>query len=589
MQPIKSFVLSALLCVVSTGAQAAPLQATIMEIQGSGQFSPLAGQQVTTEGIVTQTTANGRHFWLQDAAGDGHGETSDGIFVSGGVQIASLGLRPGDRIRLSAEVQEQVFGRALPLTRLRRIAEIEIIDRDMPQPAAVEIHRLPDESIPDAIAFWERLEGMRVRVDKALVVAPTSRFGETVVITRANARRDSGYEPRTGVIRLRSEGEGEVDYNPERILLDDSTLTMPEVMPGQRMTNLRGVVDYTFGNYKIQLDRFELAEGPRPRKGQREKSKRWSPLTLASFNLENLFDLIDDPDTDDGSSTPSAEALQIKLDKLSLAIIDTLRLPTVIAVQEVENETILRTLAERINARSGSQYAVRALGSSDGRGIENGLMWDRRHISLRSAQRLGGDAIEAAFGAGSASPGREPLHGIFEHGGRPLHVIVNHFKSKGGDDPLFGQRQPPLRITEEQRKLQALALRQHIDRILDEDGHSELVVTGDFNDFEFAEPGEGEDHPLAIIAGLDEDQPRLHNLIEEIPASGRYSYIFDGNAQVLDHMLVSEAVAEALKEVAFVHINAGSPAALAGDATTARRSSDHDPLLASFRFRQHDH
>lgn len=55
----------------------------------------------------------------------------------------------------------------------------------------------------------------------------------------------------------------------------------------------------------------------------------------------------------------------------------------------------------------------------------------------------------------SPEPVRKPLAGEFSYDGRPLFVITNHWKSKGGDDPLFGRLQPPTLVTEAQRTAEA--------------------------------------------------------------------------------------------------------------------------------------
>ena len=103
------------------------------------------------------------------------------------------------------------------------------------------------------------------------------------------------------------------------------------------------------------------------------------------------------------------------------------------------------------------------------------------------------------------------------------------------------------------------------------------MVTGDFNDFAFEEPGEGAAHPLAIISGTD-----MTNLVMQTPAAERFTFVFDGNSQVLDHMLVSSSLLAELSAVRIMHFNTPFPASLEDDVTTALVSSDHDPILARF-------
>ena len=89
-----------------------------------------------------------------------------------------------------------------------------------------------------------------------------------------------------------------------------------------------------------------------------------------------------------------------------------------------------------------------------------------------------------------------------------------------------------------------------------------MVVVGDFNEFAFVSP-------LKIL------EERLHNLTKELPANERYSYIFEGNAQSLDHILVSPSL-KASAEMDIVHVNAEF-------AETATRASDHDPIVVRLR------
>lgn len=554
---------------------ATPEAATIMRIQGHTERSPLEGTVVVTEGIVTLCSRNGRRCWLQHPEGDGDPATSDGVALHLGGRRASAPLRPGDRVRVQGRVRERQFGAGLPLTEITRVRQLQVLSRGHDLPPPVIITRLPDLAVADAIGFWEKLEGMRVQVDDAVAVAPTNHFGEFTVLTAANAQPGSGYQPENHHLLLRPLANGAVDYNPERIIVDDEARAAPDVHPGDRFRDLVGVVDYAFGNYKLQ------------RQGGRHLARRRPPpqtpavapgLRLATFNLQNLFDTEPAPDKEDGRSTPSPRQLQIKLSKLVRTIVETLHAPEIIAVQEAENTAVLETLAALVNQARGSGYRAVSFDSSDPRGIEVGLLWDSKRVQLRHAQPLGAGT---AFGAHSVRPGREPLVGEFEHRGRRLTVVVNHFKSKGGDDPLFGARQPPRRPTEAQRKQQARAVRAYVDRRLQDDPKALIAVVGDLNDFPFAEPGEGRDHPSAILRGKP---PReLEDVSTRLPAAERYSFIHDGNSQLLDYVLVSPALQPLVSAVHIAHVNAAYPARFAHDPATPHRSSDHDPLTATLR------
>jgi predicted extracellular nuclease len=303
---------------------------------------------------------------------------------------------------------------------------------------------------------------------------------------------------------------------------------------------------------------------------------------VTTFNVENLFDLENDPEKDDGDSTPTPERLETKLQKLATAIRVELELPEILVVQEIENTAILDELARRVNQANGTAYVSTSKGSSDRRGIEVGFLWDSSRVALREAFLLTGPDVDRAFGPSSDSPGREPLVGVFEIHGKEVTIVGNHFKSKGGDDPLYGLNDPPIRATEVQRKAQARAVRNYVDAILENEADARVMVAGDLNDFEFGEPGEGPDHPLAILEGGEGKIP-LTNLILREDEGERYTFIYQGNSQVLDHILVSPALLEYVSAVDVLHWNASYPASWTRDASTPLRSSDHDAVEARFR------
>ena len=124
-------------------------------------------------------------------------------------------------------------------------------------------------------------------------------------------------------------------------------------------------------------------------------------------------------------------------------------------------------------------------------------------------------------------------------------------------------------------------MRDFVNTILGEDPDALVMVTGDLNDFEFGEPGEGSDDPLSILEGGTGEVP-LTNLVFDEKDAERFSFVFDGNSQVLDHMLVSPTLLEANVAVDFLHFNASFEDGLGVDPTTTIRASDHDPLEGRF-------
>ena len=130
---------------------------------------------------------------------------------------------------------------------------------------------------------------------------------------------------------------------------------------------------------------------------------------------------------------------------------------------------------------------------------------------------------------------RKPLVGEFTFRGATVFVIANHFASKGGDDPLFGRWQQPVRASEVQRVKQATEVRGFIDSILDVDASARVVVLGDINDFEFSPSVD------TLVGAQQPPARRMVDLPRTLPAAERYSYVYEGNSQVLDHILLSSA------------------------------------------------
>jgi 5'-nucleotidase len=321
-------------------------------------------------------------------------------------------------------------------------------------------------------------------------------------------------------------------------------------------------------------------------------SERTGPkgnLTITAFNVENLFDLIDDPNKDDQGSTPTPADLETKLTKLALAVRLELNLPDILIAEEVENTAILQELGNRVNAAAGTNYVATSFETSDERGIEVGFLWDDNRVDLVNAFQLNDTivpGVSAAFGPSSPSPGREPLVGVFNVTGGlndpPLTIIGNHFKSKSGDDPLYGVNDPPIRITEVQRKAQARVVRDYVNILLNQNPNAWVMVAGDLNDFSFPEPGEGADHPLAILEGGPGEVP-LTDLVNFEQKAERFTFVFDGNSQVLDHMLVSPKLRYLVAGQDILHFNASFPAALSSDPSTPLAVADHDALEGRFK------
>jgi predicted extracellular nuclease len=592
----------------------------IYEIQGDGDTSPFEGTQQTTTGVVTIILGSG--FFMQDATGDGDPDTSDGIFVFTGSSTART-LAPGDEVRVTGTVVE-----FRPASRPRDLTLTEFSPATVTRtgagaalPDPVVIDDRPDEVIsPDGIDAYERLEGMLVAVDSPRVSGPTNDFGEFVVAASGDqANTTSG-----GNLIVRPLPGDAVDYNPERIMVDDEARVPGGTGSGVRINNpmvrltvgdtatgdIVGALDYQFSNYRVQANHLvsSVLPGSTPPSDSPIGTLR-SPEPyegrIASFNVENLFDCVDAPGKADDHPTCNATALaalETQLSKLARAFEEELGSPEVAIIEETENTLVLTgdanghvpgTTIPALLPRVEGNFDAVSFDASDERGIEVAFVYDSDRVTLHEAYLSTTVLPDGGLFSGSATirPGREPLVGFFTIDDVDVIVVGNHLKSKGGpqfgvdpleagDDPLYGAFQPPVRWTEIQlRHAQADYVRDLVDLLLSENPGASLLVGGDMNDFHFGEPGEGQ-HTVARITDSPTDS--LTNVIPLVPEDQRYTFIFEGNSQVLDHMLLNEELAGLLRDQGIAHFNTDYPSAFGSNASTAARSSDHDPLVAYF-------
>jgi predicted extracellular nuclease len=568
----------------------------IHSIQGASHISPFAGQVVSTNGIVTAKASNG--FWMQDSNPDADDATSEGVFV---FTSSAPTTNVGDAVHVNARVQEFRPGGSttgnLTTTELTSAA-VTVVSSGSPLPAATVVGnggRIPPSTViendsssgdvetsgvfdpeNDGLDFWESLEGMRLQLNDAVAVGPTNSFGETQVVGDDGA--NAGLRTARGGLLARPN-----DFNPERVVVDDQLASMPEMNVGDHYTSpIVGVLDYNFGNFFLHPTQpvGAVHDGVTP---ETTAPPVADELAVGTFNVENLAP--GDP--------------QAKFDRLAGLIVDNLQAPDILSVEEVQDNSgaldngvvaadqTLTKLVSAISAAGGPTYGWREIdpvndqdGGQPGGNIRQVFLF-RTDRGVSFVDRPGGTSTNAddVVGSGSStrltySPGRidpestawqssrKPLAGEFMFEGHHVFVIANHFNSKGGDDPLEGRRQPPIQVTAAQRHQQAQEVHDFVAKILAADPNANVVVDGDLNDFEFSET-------VSILeAGV------LTDLIDTLPQNERYSYVFEGNSQTLDHVLLSKALKTRPFAFDVVHVNA----------EFADQASDHDPSVVRLPF-----
>ncbi|MES4907308.1 MULTISPECIES: endonuclease/exonuclease/phosphatase family protein [unclassified Streptomyces] len=580
---------------------AAAAEIRIHDIQGSTRISPFSGKQVSeVPGTVTAIRAFGssRGFWFQDPRPDRDRATSEAIFVYTGSTTPSVAV--GDAVRVSGTVSEYYPGGAdaglQSVTELTRATwTVESSGNALPAAFALTPSTVPDRYAPDAAAGssgnieglplhpnsyaldrYESLEGMRVSVKDAPVVGATSAFNELWVTAEPGRARTA----RGGVLysSYRDPNAGRVKVAS---LIPFAQRPFPVADVGDRLTGTTaGPLDYdNFGGYEIQATALgELADGNLARETTR--GQKADELSIATYNVENL----------------SPKTAQAKFDRLASGLVHNLASPDIVALEEVQDDNgptndavtaagaTLKKLTDAIKAAGGPAYEWRQIDPADdqdggqpGGNIRVAFLFNPERVSFTDV--AGGDATTAVRvtddggKAGlSASPGRidpenpvwkdsrKPLVGQFSFRGRPVFVIANHFNSKGGDQGLDSRFQPPARGSETQRTGQAEAVNTFVKKLLAVDPRARVVVAGDLNDYQFS----------PALADLTAGGV-LTDLVTGLPKDERYGYVYNGNSQVLDHILTSRAVRRPDYDI--VHINA----------EFADQSSDHDPQIVRLK------
>lgn len=574
----------------------------IHDIQGESHESALNNTFVTDiQGVVTYTyklgSGNYFHFQTPDELADENPKTSEGMVVYTGNRASDVQI--GDLVNVTGTVDEyHIDGyydtkadTDLAVTQINarddRSGVVSVVENgvELPTPIQIDESNLPSEVIDndgfaefdpeeDAIDFWESLEGMLVEVGTVKAVSPQE-HGDLITVLE-------GRETNTlhGGVKLTEE-----TANPDRIqfkLYDNNAARDFEVATGDKFEGpITGVVNYGFQNYKIYTDLEDMearhVEGnATPETTTIDKNK--DELTVASYNLENF-------------SNNRSSSSEDKAQKLARAFAKDMQSPDIIGVTEVQdnngqdagdsaaNESYERLIQAIVDA-GGVEYEyanIDPVNNADGgapdANIRVGFLYNPDRVTLTEGMPAGDATTAVGYENGKLThnPGRidptnqafddsrKPLAAQFDFQGENVVVLVNHWNSKSGDTPLFGSTQPPVYGSEEQRKEIARVVNGFVEDIKADNPNANIVSVGDFNDYQFTDA-------LKIHEG-----DHMTNMINHVEANDRYTYLFQGNSQVLDHILVSNSLVEAT-EIDILHINA--------DFTDmAGRASDHDPVM----------
>ena len=579
------------LCLLAClGNSQAPLDVKplmpICLLQGDGYSSRFQGGAYRVRGVVTlDYDAHWRKgFHLQEADCDGDLSTSDGIYVYLDEKVDVVNV--GDQVEVSGVVQEY-YG----LTEL--LAEpdkVQVLSSGNALPPALELN--PPFENEAARAYFEARESMLVRIEQGRVVGPTDADGRTWLVNRQSGieRVFHGDPAGTGeVICVEDEGPYEIS---------------PGAYSGDLLSDVVGVLAHRAGLYCQELT-TEPNSSPSVAAGQPEYivpsiSQTNAAFSIATFNLYNLFDTLDDPLTED--SVLSGAEYQRRLTKRAMAIHDALGEPTLISVQEAENLDVLLDMVGQPEIQS--TYSALLTDGPDRRGIDVGVLYRRDQVQVLYVEvRQGCTQLVDGLGPDGSLEMEEPQNAItcdsdgdqildgnrlfsrpplvakvkicptgFQLDGNlctlgmePVQIwLINaHLKSKLQDTSTTEVTLP--RRLEQSQFLMDLA-----EEIIENDSAANLLLLGDLNDYL-------DSQTLAIL-----EAEGLANLAYQVTPSERYTYIYRGISQFHDYILARHLPTLVPIDVQAVHTNADYPYELMSDGEILHRSSDHDMLWARF-------
>ena len=562
----------------------------IYTIQGNGSGSPVDGDAVFTEGVVTavyQGVDQLNGFYIQDETGDSDDTTSDGIFV-----FTSMNVTAGDAVRVAGTVDEY-----FDLTEITSVSSILVCGTGTILPTNISL------PVP-TLDTWEQYEGMLLDFPQGLYVTEhyvLGRYGEVSLSVN-----DRLYNP-TNITTPGAAAIAQQDLNDRsRIQLDDTYTNQnrdPISYPGSGLTytntlrggdyvaSLTGVLDYSFGVYKVQpVGAVDFTVANTRTVAAEDVGGN---LTVASFNVLNYFNgdgAGGGFPTSRGADTPTEFVRQRVKIVNAIVAMDA----DIIGLMEIENDgydslSAIQDLVNGLNdATAAGTYAfidpgVSTIGTDE---IAVGLLYKPANVTLAGGPEILDSTVITTF---NDLKNRPVLAQSFmdNASGATVTVAVNHFKSKGSDcddlgDPDTGDGQGNCNLT---REAAAEALVSWLATDPTNSGSAYSLIIGDLNSYAMEDP---------IMAITDAG---YSNLLSQFGGLYAYSYVFSGQHGYLDHALSSPSLTPFVTGATTWHINSDEPISLDYNEEFKTvnqlitlygegpyRASDHDPVVVGLSF-----
>jgi predicted extracellular nuclease len=271
---------------------------------------------------------------------------------------------------------------------------------------------------------------------------------------------------------------------------------------------------------------------------KKTKLQSYHGASVVFYNVENLFDTIDDPNTIDEEFLPSgklkwnSERYAKKLDHIVEAVLlNQEKNPMLIGFVEVENSRVVADVA-KTGRLAQTKYLVAHKESPDARGIDCALLYDSERFKPLVITNL---AVQLDSVPDFKT--RDILYVQGElYGKKKLHVFVNHWPSR-----REGQKE-----SEHKRIRAAEVARKKIDEILKKDPKANIILMGDFNDH----PNDASVNGVLKAKAAVDASADLVNLLYDDHESGKGTHNFKGEWGVLDQLIVSSALYNGKKGVA---------------------------------------
>lgn len=548
------------------------------DIQGAGTASPVVGQTVTVEGIITLDSRQSdgwRGFYLQqpDSETDNNPQTSDALFV----YTDRAGGTRGTRVRVTGRVKEY-HG----LTELTQVSELLVCGPGkLPEATTVQLP-WPDQKPP------EHLENMRVTLTRPLtLVGPYSfaRYGELILAASPQVIPTEILPPGPEARKLEQQqalnrlylDDGQSTRNPQPLPWPAELLAAGEpVRTGDQFSGLTGILDYRFGQWRLQPDGEARLAVTRSRpEAPPEKSP--DAVRVVTLNLGNFFNGDGKGAryaNSRGAANPQEMTAQLSRLTATLKAMNA----DIIAAVEVENDHYGDTSAiSDLAATLGPQWQfVATPGATGSDAIRTDLLYRADRVTA-VGRPLRMTATQSGY------RGRPPVSQIFQPVGAKeqasVRVVVPHFKSKacGGATGANRDQQDGQGCYARRRTEAADALADWLASLPQPDNFAGTLVTGDLNSY-------AREHAVKRL-----EQAGLVNLVRaRHPCSADHcphtTYRYQGRHGSLDYALGSEPLSRRVLNVGAWAINAeefpaiGYRGPITASPDSPWRSSDHNPL-----------